>query len=195
MSGLVFIDIETTGLISGYHEIIEIAIIGDGFEYHKKLKPSRLELADPRALAINGYTSKEWREASEPYNVAIEVAQILKGCTIVAHNPHFDMEFITELCEKYELPCLWKRRYIDTITLAYEHLKPCGIESVSLSSCRAFFGWSQIGAHTALQDARDCRRLFYKLTRASSLKRCFWFLYPKISAFWCLRQHKKRSRV
>ena len=191
MPKLVFIDVETTGLISGYHEIIEIAIIGDGYEYHKKIKPRRLELADPRAIAINGYTSRDWRSAIEPRLAAIEISTILKNATVVGHNPHFDMDFIESLLEQYEQPCLWKRRLIDTITLAYEHLKPLGVASMSLDSCRRFFGWSTVGSHTALRDARDCRRLFYTLLRAGRIKRWSWLLRPRLTAFLLLLKHKK----
>ena len=191
MSRLVFIDIETTGLISGYHEIIEVAVIGDGFTYHKKVKPLRLELADSRALAINGYTSREWRTAEEPNVIAEQLATILKGCTIVGHNPNFDMEFIEELLEKYGAKTHYDYRFIDTITLAYEHLSPCGLESFSLDSCRRFFGWDTAFSHTALQDAQDCKRLFYTLLRANRIKRWSWLLRPKITAFLTLRKHKK----
>lgn len=191
MEKLVFIDIETTGLISGYHEIIEVAIIGDSFEYHRKIKPVRLELADPKALIINGFTSREWRHAAEPRIVANEISNILKGATIVGHNPNFDMDFISELLEKYDEPQRWKRRYIDTITLAYEHLHHLGLSSMSLDSCRRFFGWGTEKSHTALQDARDCKRLFYTLLRANRLRRWSWIIGPRISSLLLLWKHKK----
>ena len=190
MSDLVFIDIETTGLISGYHEIIEIAIIyEDGTEYYHKIKPNRLELADPRALSINRFTSKAWRNAIEPAQLAYDLSEILKDKIIVGHNPHFDIEFIEDLLHKYDQPCLWKRRYVDTITLAFEHLKPLGLTSCSLDECRRFFKWSTVFSHTALQDAKDCRRLYYKLARASSFKRFSWLLWPKIKSFMKMGQN------
>ena len=181
MSKLVFVDIETTGLISGYHEIIEIAIIDEsGTHYHAKIKPKRLQLADVRALTLNCYSAKSWKNALEPVQAAHEISEMLKGCTIVAHNPHFDMPFIEELLHEHQVDYNWNRRYIDTITLAYEHLTPLGLKSCSLESCRRFFGWSNVFAHTALQDAKDCRRLYYKLARASYIKRLSWAFRPKI---------------
>lgn len=182
MSNLVFLDIETTGLISGYHEIIEIAIINEqGNHYHARIKPKKIHLADMRALAINGYKEKSWVNAIEPSQAAHEIADMLKGCTIVAHNPHFDMQFIEELLHDYKVSYTWNRRYIDTITLAYEHLKPLGIASCSLDDCRRFFGWSTAFSHTALQDAKDCRRLYYKLARASYIQRLSWLIRPKLT--------------
>jgi len=195
MSRLVFIDIETTGLIAGYHEIIEIAIIGDNFEYHKKVKPKRLEIADSKALSINGYTSKEWRYAEEPSLVAYEIANILSGATIVGHNPNFDMEFINELLHHYDETSSFDRRYIDTITLAYEHLSPLGLTSYSLDSCRRFFGWSTFGAHTAIKDAKDCRKLFYTLIRANRLQRWSWLLRPTIAKLLALSKLKSLSKI
>lgn len=50
------------------------------------------------------------------------------------------------------------------MTLAYEHLVPKGLGSLSLDRIRGFLGWSHDGAHTAMVDTRDCRRLFHELT-------------------------------
>ena len=124
MPRLLFVDIETTGLLSGYHEIIEIAIVGDNFQYHKKVKPKNIQFAQMRALQINGYNAKAWRYAEEPHVVAEEISEILKDSRIVGHNPNFDMDFISEMLNTYEEHCHFDRRYIDTITLAYEHLSP-----------------------------------------------------------------------
>ena len=190
MSRLVFIDIETTGLISGYHEIIEIAIVGHNLQYHKKVKPKNIAIAEQRALEINGYSDKAWRYAEEPSIVAEEIAEILKGARIVGHNPQFDMDFISELLTTYNQKCFFDRRYIDTITLAYEHLSPLGVDSFSLDACRRFFNWSQIGAHTALKDAKDCQRLFYTLLRANRIKKWMWMLHPKLAGLLMLLKYK-----
>jgi len=101
------------------------------------------------------------------------------------------MDFITELLDKYDEPCLFERRYLDTITLAYEHLNPLGIESMSLDSCRRFFGWSNKNSHTALQDAKDCKRLFYTLLRANRIKRWSWIIGPRLTSLIMLWRHKK----
>ena len=55
---LAFIDVETTGLNSQLHEIIEISIlrvcpIHGKTTYTRKIKPVHINHADPRALQIN----------------------------------------------------------------------------------------------------------------------------------------------
>ena len=61
---LCFIDIETTGLNSAIHEIIEIAIIKicprEGTStYTTKIQPENIQHASPEALEINGYSQKD----------------------------------------------------------------------------------------------------------------------------------------
>ena len=84
---LAFIDIETTGLTVGYHEIIEIAIItecnGKLDVYSTKIKPNDIHRADARALQINGYNDTQWIDAPYDHEVVDEIADKLKGCTLV----------------------------------------------------------------------------------------------------------------
>ena len=179
MEKIVFIDVETTGLDSATHEIIEIAIIAGDKIYHRRVQPLYIERASSKALEINGYDAKEWAYAAHPSLVAREIAPYLKGATIVAHNPHFDMAFIDELLHQYGVEIYIDRRYIDTTVLAHEHLLPAGITRLSMDGIREFFNWSTEGAHTAIKDALDLRRLYYKLLRASAFDRWSWRMRRK----------------
>ena len=174
MEQIIFIDVETTGLNPALHEIIEIAIVGDNFAFNTKIKPQHIETASEEALKMNGYSEDEWKYAMPPEAAALEIAKHIQGARIVGHNVRFDMDFIEELLHKYDVDVWYDRRLIDTITLAHEHLIDCGIKSVAMDSIRSFFGWSMVGAHTALKDAQDCKRLYYKLSRASKLHRLLW---------------------
>lgn len=180
---IVFIDVETTGLNSELHEIIEIAIIGAGVHYNKKIKPLHIETANPVALKINGYNDFEWHNAIHPQQAAEEISDILHAATIIGHNVRFDMDFVDELLHRYDCHTNYDRRLIDTITLAHEHLTPCGLQSISLDSCRAFFGWSMLDNHTALKDAQDAMRLYYKLSRSTRFKRFVWSYKHHIKSF------------
>tara|TARA_Y100001963_G_scaffold150181_1_gene230893 strand:- start:17 stop:589 length:573 start_codon:yes stop_codon:yes gene_type:complete len=185
MKKLAFIDVETTGLRSDYHEIIEIYILkitGDKKEsYEAKIKPVHLDRADKKALKINGYDPKKWKDAIDQRSAAIQISEFLKGgYRIVGHNPSFDMGFIRSLLEDHNCSTWIDYRYIDTIVLAIEHLEYCGLDSFSLSACRSFFGWDDNGSHTAKKDALDAFRLYEKLYRASPLKRLFWRYFPRL---------------
>lgn len=179
MERLVFVDIETTGLDEGSHEIIEICLIRGSQTYHRKVIPLHIETASPRALEINGFSFAGWANATNPSTVAMEIAHYLSGATIVAHNPHFDMKFIDELLHRYQVHVSYDRRLIDTTVLAHEHLVPAGIKSLSMDSIREFFSWEKEGAHTAQKDCEDVKRLYYKLLRASTFDRWSWKMKRK----------------
>jgi len=174
MNKLAFIDLETTGLNEAIHEICEIAIIADQLTYVRKVTLLRPDLADPIALKINGYNLEDWKDSFHPSVIASEVSFILRGYTIVAHNPSFDIAFLVELLHTHGQEITFQRRSIDTIVLAHEHLQPCGLKSLSLDNIRKFLGWSSKNSHTALKDAKDVRSLYYLLIRATFFRRLKW---------------------
>ena len=170
-----FVDTETTGLDSLYHEMVSIAIIteyGDGRieRWHSKLRPEHIERASPKALKVNGYNAVDWMDAPSFYEVFNVIQDKLRKGIIVGHNIAFDIAFIREAYKRIgEDPDAKKvgiaRYKIDTITLAHEHLQPMGMWFLGLDSIRKFLGWSCEDSHTALQDAEDCRRLYWSLLR------------------------------
>ena len=170
-----FVDTETTGLDSLYHEMVSIAIIteyGDGRieRWHSKLSPEHIERASPKALKVNGYNAVDWMDAPSFYEVFNVIQDKLRKGIIVGHNIAFDIAFIREAYKRIgEDPDAMKtgiaRYKIDTITLAHEHLQPMGMWFLGLDSIRKFLGWSCEDSHTALQDAEDCRRLYWSLLR------------------------------
>jgi DNA polymerase III subunit epsilon len=172
------IDIETTGLKPHQHEILEVAIITKDRQYHVRVQPQFIEFADQKALEINGYAPEEWTGAIPPNLVAKETSELLHGKTIIAHNPHFDMSFLKELWEIHNCNPYIDYRYIDTIQLAREHLPKC--PSLKLDIIREYLGWSRLGAHSALIDAKDTLRLYRTLWRCSWVKRKYFELRYKM---------------
>ena len=176
---LAFIDTETTGLRAGWHEMIELAIIieSDGQiieEYHWRLKPQYLERADEIALKINGYSHAKWRDAIEFATIANDVKEILKNCTIIGHNPIFDIDFINEAFFVAGVPGnSYHHKSIDTRVLMFEHLQ--WLNSTSMDTARKFFGWPTDQAHTAMFDAQQCRQLYHKLCRCTAIQRFWWY--------------------
>ena len=186
---LAFVDIETTGLNSAMHEIIEIAIIreqdGKVLRWSTKIKPMHLRVADPRALEINGYNEEEWADAPVAADVAAEIGSWIEDCHLVGHNVHFDSDFIEQLLYQNSVPYRARRRQIDTITLAHEHLYFWPAHS--LQNLRTFFGMCTSGAHRAMKDCEDMRTIYHRLRRACGLHRAVW----RLRAIWL--QHKWRS--
>ena len=169
----VFLDTETTGLSPTKHEIIEIGMViehpsGAVESWCTKIAPSRIETANPKALEINGFTPEAWEEAPALSEVLPIVTEHLSGAVVVGHNVAFDLRFIRQVLDDVHLS------EHDTQVLAREHLTPLGLRSVSLDNCRRWFGWSLDGAHTALVDAEDCRKLFHMLRDPNPIRKRLW---------------------
>ena len=178
----VFLDTETTGLKPGpdHAEIIEIAMITETTEgsveyWCVKVAPQHIHTAHPKALEINGFTPEAWEDAWCPVTIAPLVAEKLEGAIVVGHNVKFDLRFIQELFRSTDLASdLDHVAEIDTQDLARTYLKPTGLKSVSLVNCRKWLGWSTEGAHTAMQDTEDCRRLYYTLIHSGPMRTRLW---------------------
>jgi len=173
---LAFLDTETTGLNPNDHEVIEIAIIveEEGKEdraFHSLILPERLARAQPEALRINGYASapERWEAAPRMAEVGAEIETLLKGAILVGHNVGFDASMLDSSMRRVGLDPRLPYHRIDTVTLAHEHLRPLGLQKLSLDSIRDFLLWSREGAHTAMKDAQDARRLYHLLLRANPL--------------------------
>ena len=160
----VFFDTETTGLNAGEQEILSVGIVrietdGTRRVFSSKVKPVRLEKAQPKALEMNAYNDEEWADAPIFADVADEIVGMLRGTVVIGHNVKFDLAFLDA-----ELKIAGKRGFfrneVDTMTIAYEHLSPLGLEKLALDKIRDFLGWSKDGAHTALFDAETCERLY-----------------------------------
>jgi DNA polymerase III epsilon subunit-like protein len=119
----VFVDTETTGLDHTKHEMLEIAIVvienGERTTIERKIKPTRIETAQPRALEVNGYSEEEWEEAEEwNKEMSLEFRDLIRGAMIIGHNPMFDLRFIEAACTRFgvRLPL---RPVFDTKCAAY----------------------------------------------------------------------------
>lgn len=172
---LAIIDTETTGLDPQTSTVLEFAaiVVENGVEverYETKIKPTTGELnhAHPKALEVNGYTDEAWADAPRMDEVGPRIVKMLGGCVLVGHNVSFDESMLKTSFRRHGV---WGRipyHKIDTITLAYEHLFPLGLKWANLDGIRKFLGWSKDGAHTAMKDVEDTKRLFDLLWRMDS---------------------------
>lgn len=108
---LAHIDVETTGLIPGHHEIVDIGVVYTDLEgnilekWHRRVMPEHPERAEPAAAKINGFDPKVWKElgALSPKQALEEWLALeekrFAGKTIlrVAYNSKFDAAFLDVL--------------------------------------------------------------------------------------------------
>ena len=178
-----FIDCETTGLDSNYHEIIEFY----GIKYlesndrlifiedlHVKIKPVHEDRIDPEAIKVNGYSKYKWDKAIQNNVAASSIASFLQNHILCGHNVQFDVAFLSSLLNDHGFMGVLSRNHIDTKTLAYEHLVPCGLKGLSMDRIRNFMGWEVCRTHSARQDAIDVFKLYRATKKSSYLKRLFW---------------------
>lgn len=108
---LAFIDVETTGLIPGYHEMIDIGIVMtdvDGVEKDTlfiRIQPDHPDRTEEGARAVNAFDADRWRElgALLPAEAVERIASFHAGVAggksvlMVAFNSHFDAAFLDHL--------------------------------------------------------------------------------------------------
>lgn len=165
-----FIDIETTGLNLLKHEIIEIGCVvtTPDFklieEFEIKIKPERIEDADPVALKVNQYENRNWEDAILPKEAIKFLAEKVKDCIMVGHNVAFDAGFLEYAFNKLQIGNTMHYHKLDTVSIAWAkfHNDP-NFEHFSLHEMCSRFGIKNEHAHTALSDARATFELYKKL--------------------------------
>jgi DNA polymerase III alpha subunit (gram-positive type) len=179
-------DVETTGLDSHAHDIIELSLhrIGDVSENAQKtwcFKPLTPETIDDVALKINGHKlddllhkTKEGRERyQDPNKAIIEVENWLADDGVpaekrflIGHNIGFDKERLEQLwikCNsKDSFP--FGRRLMDTMenALFFDYCMEQFAEGYSLANLNKKYGVKNEKAHTAAADVKATKEVFEK---------------------------------
>jgi DNA polymerase III subunit epsilon len=149
------IDLETTGLNPWRHDrIAEIAIVhvdADGTitdEWCTLVNPQR-DLGPQR---IHGIRAADARRAPTFAQLAPQIAALLQGRLLVAHNAAFDAPFLAHQFRQIGQPVpISRESRLCTMELAREFLPDSGR---SLAACCATAGVPLENAHSALDDTR-----------------------------------------
>ena len=120
---LAFVDVETTGLTPGYHEMIDIGIVMTDLsgvelgELFLRIQPAHPERTSEGARAVNAFDEERWREL-EAATPADAIEQMLafhrkiageRQVLMVAFNSHFDTAFLDHLFREQERS--WRELY------------------------------------------------------------------------------------
>jgi len=166
---LTVFDTETSGLNPDKHEILEIGLLsfivdGDGNEhilkqYEQKIKPERIDLANPKALEVNGYSEEAWSEAIPFHKAMREAGEIITGSDILlGQNLIFDIRFLDEMCKRNSIDVLNYPAYIDTKSMADRLVRGEWLQRSGMDYLVEHYNVTTKGrAHTALA---DCWRTF-----------------------------------
>jgi DNA polymerase III epsilon subunit-like protein len=170
---LAFIDIETTGTMIGFHEVIDIAVIRTASDarreigrWHSRLRPSFPERVTDRARELNGFSAQDWEHApastSEFWH---SVARFVSGCVPVCHNPSFDRSFVTLAARDAGVADLGlDYHWLGTESLAWPLYRLGRIPELSLDALSVYCGGNQEPVpHTGLGGAETCRTVYRAL--------------------------------
>ena len=155
------IDFETTGFSPTRNRIIEIGVVRSDSsgklidEYQTLIQPKQ----DVGRTDIHGITPTHLKNAPTFDQITQDLARILNGAILVAHNAKFDFSFLEHELERAN------QSFADvdglcTLELVYQVI-PSG--SRKLVQCCEHFGIPLGQAHTAIEDARMTSKLCVKL--------------------------------
>lgn len=170
---LAFVDTETTGVALD-HELLEIGVVRvNPFnfsaidEWEAKIKPVRLDNADPQAFEVNGYSEEKWKDAISEEDAMKKFLEKTEGTMLVGHNIVFDWYYIHKALLRYKLNPTFFYKSLDTFTIAWSKLRnETSLKAFSLKELSNYFGITQDKPHTALDDAKTTYKVFLKLINA-----------------------------
>lgn len=177
---LAFVDVETTGLTPGYHEMIDIGIVMTDLsgaelgELFLRIQPEHPERTSEGARAVNAFDEERWREikaatGKEAIEQMLAFHQAIAGdrqVLMVAFNSHFDTAFLDHLFRSQESS--WRELYhyfvLDLPSMAWS----LGIRGLTGSNVSAMLGVEDephvAEQHTGITGARLNARIYRALS-------------------------------
>lgn len=176
-------DVETTGLDSHVHDVIELSMyrLGDDVQKTWCLKPLNPDHIDPVSLRINGHKleellhkTKEGRERYlEPSKIIVDVENWMsedgfpaEKRFLIGQNVGFDKDRLEQLWIKLGSKDSFPigRRVMDTmiIELFFDFCKGQFAEGYSLKNLNKNYGIKNEKAHTAAADVKATKEVFEK---------------------------------
>lgn len=176
MLGIQFsvLDIETSGLSTKYHDILEIAIIraSTRVQINRIIKAKSPETASFDALRITGKTEADLYKGIDIEDAIKDINSFFNedGLTpahrcIVGHSVSFDRRFLHSVWEKYdqEFPALY---WLDTLSMSKALAKSKGLIKPTLklhAACDLFGVKKTTAKHNAKDDTKSTYYLWQKL--------------------------------
>ena len=181
---ILWIDIESTGLLFNKHGIIQIAgIIEINGEVKEKFQIFNNPIGktiDEGALKINGYSVERLQGFMHPRNNYEGIIKMFskyvdkfdKSDKFIAagHNVCFDIEFLLQFFkdnnDNYFFSWVESRAYLDTRYIAnfLQHTKKLPVlENSKLETLSKHFEEDTAGLHNAMFDIEHTRAIYYKM--------------------------------
>lgn len=165
----VVIDIETSGLHTEEHEIIEIGAIlvkehAITERFSVLVQPQTV--ISPKIEEITGISNAMLLKDGVQLSVAMQqFVAFLRDFPVVAHNADFDYGFLRTACANCNMPLL-NNRSIDTLALSRRKVKQ--VTNYKLSTLASHFSIESMQKHRSLADCEITYQLFEKLIKLST---------------------------
>lgn len=170
---IAFVDLETTGLNPHTAEIIEIGVLVYNLkaktikEHQVKVRPLYIERADPKALEVNGYTEKAWKDAVTLEEALNQIAEVCEGATFLAWNATFDWSFLEKAYHDTGLNIPFHYHRICVMSIAWAKVPKEKVQGYSLKTICAYLGIApEPKIHRALDGAKKAAQVYMRLTNA-----------------------------
>ncbi|WP_025728468.1 3'-5' exonuclease [Atopobacter phocae] len=168
-NNITVIDFETTGLSPINDEIIQIGAIKyqDGIivdTFDRLVKPSGN--VSPKIEKLTGITNKMLESALPISDHLEDLYSFIQGETLVAHNADFDMKFLLENFENYQIKHE-NFEVIDTLILARKLIHDT--KNHKLTTLKEYLN-IEAQSHNALEDCRVTGDLYYYLKKIEDNK-------------------------
>jgi len=151
-SGWAIVDVETSGFRPGQARVVSVAAlaVGDDGSVESSFSSLLNPGVDPGPTHVHGLTAEMLEGQPTFAEVFAELAEVLAGRTLVAHNVAFDYSFLAAEAELVDavLP-------VDTVMCTVELARRLnlGTENLRLETLARHYGATQIRPHDALDDA------------------------------------------
>lgn len=186
---LAAMDVETTGLLCGYHEIVQVSIVvldqnmdpmKDLNPFYMEIKPQHPERVDLQALRVNGLSLKHLLTCREQDTVADlfsewgDSLQLNQGQKLIplTHNGPFDTPRMQHWLGIPGYLDRFTRNGRDSMYTALAindraawKCRPIPFDSVGLGALAAYFGIPHDNAHDALADCLTTAKVYKELLR------------------------------
>lgn len=170
---LCFIDLEATGAVFGFHEVIDVAVIRTDPSgatirgtWRRMLSPSHPERLTPIAAEVTGFSASAWvNHPSSSESIWNSFAEFCRDAVPVCHNPSFDRAFITLSAAAVGVTDLGlDYHWIGTESLSWPMYRKGIIAKMSLKDLSEHFGIEpEPLPHDALSGAHSCRKVYLAL--------------------------------
>jgi DNA polymerase-3 subunit epsilon len=158
VSGLAVVDLETTGLDSSRHSILQAAVVVQDWsgrvddEWSTYVRPPSPLTCSLGPVEIHGIRRRQVLFAPNVPSVLRHLAESTAGRVLVAHNAAFDIGFLRAAAARHGVEWRW-RGSLCTLALARKLGDRGRADHKLVTLCREF-GIDFSRAHDALADAR-----------------------------------------